>query len=432
MASIANQNNNVHKMDIRGVKIHVLQDISKRLNDFNSAERVFYKGNSAIKLADNILQIRKLNSNKQIVRENITLNEQEQLLIKPNMKAAIGDRVKDVKKNQVYAVTNVTENNEYTLTPIKTPEKFNHEANFAHWDWDITNNIIATTSSLQLCKLQVSYMCNVNDSIKKHQKAIKKHQKVVAEDVSGPFTCSTTGYFPTWRLDNISLTSGKWYYEIEVIGDVSGSCPQFGWADEAFTSNGQDNGIGDCKHSWGVDGDRKLKWWNGDSAYGKEWKDGDRIGFAIDIENKTIGFYVNNEYQGDAFTNYIVQSLSERVDPQNDYIWFDICTVNQHVWKNVDFQTTFKDAVGDIGHTMLILAPWKNPIPLRRSWCLWEINSTIETESKLEVVLPKSQEDDFIDTLLNDYEEIMKNLCNIDTRNSKAGNENDEEKIKLA
>ena len=128
----------------------------------------------------------------------------------------------------------------------------------------------------------------------------------------------------------------------------------------------------------------------------------------------------------------IVQSLSERVDPQNDYIWFDICTVNQHVWKNVDFQTTFKDAVGDIGHTMLILAPWKNPIPLRRSWCLWEINSTIERESKLEVVLPKSQEDDFIETLLNDYDEIMMNLCNIDTRNSKAGNENDEEKIKLA
>ena len=75
MASIANQNNNVDKMDIRGVKIQVLQDISKRLNEFNNAERVFYKGNSAIKLANNTLQIRKLNNNKQIVRENITLNE---------------------------------------------------------------------------------------------------------------------------------------------------------------------------------------------------------------------------------------------------------------------------------------------------------------------------------------------------------------------
>ena len=38
--------------------------------------------------------MRKLNNNKQIVRENIMLNEQEQLLVKPNMKAAIGDRVK--------------------------------------------------------------------------------------------------------------------------------------------------------------------------------------------------------------------------------------------------------------------------------------------------------------------------------------------------
>ena len=51
MASIQNQNSNVNKMDIRGVKIQVLQDISKRLNEFNNAERVFYKGNSAIKLA---------------------------------------------------------------------------------------------------------------------------------------------------------------------------------------------------------------------------------------------------------------------------------------------------------------------------------------------------------------------------------------------
>ena len=41
---IANQKNNVDKMDIRGVKIQVLQDISKRLNEFNNAERVFYKG----------------------------------------------------------------------------------------------------------------------------------------------------------------------------------------------------------------------------------------------------------------------------------------------------------------------------------------------------------------------------------------------------
>ena len=69
-------------MDIRGVRIQVLQDIYKRISTINNAERVFYKGNSAIKLANDTLQIRKLNNNKQIVRENITINEQEKLLIK--------------------------------------------------------------------------------------------------------------------------------------------------------------------------------------------------------------------------------------------------------------------------------------------------------------------------------------------------------------
>ena len=31
-----------------------------------------------------------------------------------------------------------------------------------------------------------------------------------------------------------------------------------------------------------------------------------------------------------------------------------------------------------IGHTLLVLSPWRNPIPLRRSWCLWEIVCTLE------------------------------------------------------
>ena len=320
MASIVNNNsnnNNNNGMDIRGVRIQVLQDISKRLNKFNNAERVFYKGNSAIQLARNTLQIRKLNNNKQIVRENITLNEQEQLLVKPNMKAAIGDRVKNKESQQVYVVTNVTENNEYTLTPIKTPEKFNHEANFAHWDWDVTNNIIIT-----------------NDDFDNNDKYIRDTFMTTKDAMEEITKYDTT----TIQLSYLELLASS--NDIKQQQNV-GKATRF------------------ISHAW------KYKFED------------------------------------------IVQSLSERVDPKNDYIWFDICTVNQHVWKNIDFQTTFKDAVGDIGHTMLILAPWKNPIPLRRSWCLWEINSTIETDSKLEVVLPKSQEDDFIDTLLNDYEEII-------------------------
>eukprot|EP00942_MAST-04A_sp_MAST-4A-sp1_P001375 g1375.t1 len=333
-------------MDTRGIKINVLQDISKRLNEFNNAERVFYKGNSAIRLANNVLQTRKINGRNEIVREFVFLNKY-QILDLPTIKAAIGDRVKNNKTEQVYAVTKVTKHKvlfsntyKYTLTPLKHPEKFRHEANFAHWDWDITKNIIVTNRDFK--------------GFVKYERDTFMTTKDAMEEIT-----------------KFDTTSSQLSY-LELLAS-----------------------------------DDKLK---------------QNVGKA----NRFISHAWKYKFED------IVQSLTERIDPNTDYIWFDICTVNQHVWKDVDFQTTFKDAVGEIGHTMLILAPWKNPIPLTRSWCLWEINSTIETNSKLEVVLPKSQEKDFIDTLLNNYDEIMKNLCNIDTRNSKAGNENDEKKIKSA
>jgi hypothetical protein len=30
----------------------------------------------------------------------------------------------------------------------------------------------------------------------------------------------------------------------------------------------------------------------------------------------------------------------------------------------------FRQAVADIGHTVLVLSPWSAPVPLKRSWCL--------------------------------------------------------------
>lgn len=62
------------------------------------------------------------------------------------------------------------------------------------------------------------------------------------------------------------------------------------------------------------------------------------------------------------------------------YIWLDIFSINQHDesvkgdfnWWN----QTFKGAITQIAHTLLILSPWKDPLPLRRAWCLFEIFCT--------------------------------------------------------
>ena len=32
------------------------------------------------------------------------------------------------------------------------------------------------------------------------------------------------------------------------------------------------------------------------------------------------------------------------------------------------WSTTFRDAIRDMGHTVMVLAPWRKPVPLTRAW----------------------------------------------------------------
>ena len=94
-----------------------------------------------------------------------------------------------------------------------------------------------------------------------------------------------------------------------------------------------------------------------------------------------------------------LSSLSE-----NAYVWFDVFTVNQHASLQVPSDwwfTTFKEAVASIGHTVLVLMPWDDPIPLTRAWCIWEILSTIDdSKAKLEICLPAVEQKAFADFLV--------------------------------
>lgn len=63
---------------------------------------------------------------------------------------------------------------------------------------------------------------------------------------------------------------------------------------------------------------------------------------------------------------------------------------NQHTATSLAFAwwfDAFGKAVADIAHTVLVLQPWQAPKPLKRSWCLWEINSTIAHGGQLDIAL---------------------------------------------
>jgi hypothetical protein len=86
-------------------------------------------------------------------------------------------------------------------------------------------------------------------------------------------------------------------------------------------------------------------------------------------------------------------------------IWFDLFSNNQHKATELDFywwNSTFKSAIKQIGRTVMVLAPWVDPIPLTRVLCLYELYCTADTGCKFEVAMSKHDRELFIKDITHD------------------------------
>ena len=123
--------------------------------------------------------------------------------------------------------------------------------------------------------------------------------------------------------------------------------------------------------------------------------------------------------------------------PDYTSAWFDVFTVNQHASTNFHaswWYTTFKDAVASIGHTVLVLMPWKDPIPLTRAWCIWEILCTIDAGgAALDVRLPAVEREALVDFLVrNGAESIVEAMLKLDVQRAEAWKDEDRDNILAA
>jgi hypothetical protein len=103
-------------------------------------------------------------------------------------------------------------------------------------------------------------------------------------------------------------------------------------------------------------------------------------------------------------------------------IWFDLFANNQHKAVDLKFDwwcSTFKSAIEDFGHTVMVMAPWNNPIPLTRGWCIFELYCTTITNSKFEVAMSQKHQDLFFEDMKRDVDgEINKMLATIEAQRS--------------
>ena len=67
------------------------------------------------------------------------------------------------------------------------------------------------------------------------------------------------------------------------------------------------------------------------------------------------------------------------------------------------FSEAFTRKVALIGHTLLVLTPWEDAVPLKRVWCIFEIYVTVMTGSRLQIVVPPEEQDEFIAACSSDF-----------------------------
>jgi hypothetical protein len=120
------------------------------------------------------------------------------------------------------------------------------------------------------------------------------------------------------------------------------------------------------------------------------------------------------------------------VDQPDTFVWFDLFSNNQHATFDLSFywwKNTFLNAIEKIGHVVMILSPWKNPLPLTRAWCLWEIFCAVDTDSKFEVAITPTEYTAFVDGITHNPDDFYLMLSNINVELSQAYSEQDKIRI---
>ena len=132
---------------------------------------------------------------------------------------------------------------------------------------------------------------------------------------------------------------------------------------------------------------------------------------------------------------HVLSALEDHFKDEPDKIvWFDIVSNNQHKATELEYDwwaTTFKDAIKEFGHTVMVIAPWKDPIPYKRAWCIFEAYCTSVTGAKFEIAMSNNEHRVFIEECYKDgtTNTIKKMLSIVNAEKSEAWNPMDKENI---
>jgi tetratricopeptide (TPR) repeat protein len=115
-------------------------------------------------------------------------------------------------------------------------------------------------------------------------------------------------------------------------------------------------------------------------------------------------------------------------------LWFDLFSNNQHSTRSRPFEWwcgTLKSAIAEFGHMVMVMAPWSDPVPLTRAWCLFELYCIADiSDGVFEVAMSKAEQAKFLVDISTDVEaQLGKMLAKIDCEKSECKKAEDRDAI---
>ena len=123
----------------------------------------------------------------------------------------------------------------------------------------------------------------------------------------------------------------------------------------------------------------------------------------------------------DSLTSYFCPNDGDDVHSCREIVWFDMFSNSQHDTGSKPFEWwtgTFTNAIRDLKNVLMLMIPWDNPIPLSRTWCIFEIYACQSTNSRFEVTTTPSERSRFMHAIRDDIGQFLNMLSRVDSRSS--------------
>ncbi|EDQ86510.1 uncharacterized protein MONBRDRAFT_28191 [Monosiga brevicollis MX1] len=113
----------------------------------------------------------------------------------------------------------------------------------------------------------------------------------------------------------------------------------------------------------------------------------------------------------------------EQFEAPGAYYWLDLIPNNQHKAVDLPYEwwsNTFQKNIKAMGRVLLVMSPWRDPIPMTRAWCLFEMMNALNAKVILDIRLHQSQIKDFLDALGEDADVVMDMLVRVHAQKAEA------------